>query len=458
LANPRRDEDLPTRQSHGDIAIQCALRQLRVFPLHAVTTTGCSCKRTTCKLPGRHPRLDEWFAKATSKVTVVARWWKQWPEANVGVVAPEPGKFLCVDPTQPLPAHGDAKSALMMPSGQVFQGLQRAFFDPDKWTFSETDPPFYTDASTDLVYSYRGHRGADTSVRECESANRTLQENISILDPQTGLIAIICMAKWIAARQSGTLSPGMSVSVHVNEILDLMGRQKYHGAYRKDQKIEISRRFSELDAIKVSGPNPDPKAKNRRLRGSMFDVTFDDDFDLLKRPLPFAFIVRPGDAINESLIDGTMELADFFVSLAKLNTAAGGIERLAYQIGIYLVFQNRIRESTQNFEQPFRIGTILERQNVKIPTDARRFGKFREHVDAAFDRLRSDGVIADWRYVEGDEESLPTYGWFRRWLNCRIIIDPPTITRERARLRAASRREHIGTQHRALPPARSERR
>jgi hypothetical protein len=36
-----------------------------------------------------------------------------------------------------------------------------------------------------------------------------------------------------------------------------------------------------------------------------------------------------------------------------------GVERIAFLIGVYVIFQYRIRESSENFDQPWKISTIL---------------------------------------------------------------------------------------------------
>jgi len=423
-----------------EVAKAYAQRNYRVFPLHSVTS-GCSCKRQRCSEPGNHPRLDDWAAQATSNVVAVEKWWKRWPTANIGLVVSADGRFVRVDPTQPLPLDGEP-ATIYLPSSKVFQGMQRALVSPKGWHFAADDVPYYVDEATDLVYSYGGHRGPEVSAAAVDAANRTLQENISVLDPPTSIVFIVSMAKWIAARRNGTLSESLSVTIHVDEILELMGRKKHKNrGYKIEQKRDISNRFQKLDAFMVSGVNPNPLEQTKKLRGSILDVAFKEDFDLLGSATPYEFRVKPGEAVWETIVSSTVELTDFFVSLAQLDFTRKADERMAFLIGVYVVFQYRIRESTENYEQPWRVATILERARIPIEQDARHYKRFREQVDAALDRLKHDGVFGDWQYVDGDEESLPTRGWFKPWLQTRIRITPPAIVRERARLRATSKRE-----------------
>lgn len=55
-------------------ALELAGQGFRVFPL---------------KPRSKEPAIREWQAKATTSPTQLARWWKKWPDANVGVVTGE---------------------------------------------------------------------------------------------------------------------------------------------------------------------------------------------------------------------------------------------------------------------------------------------------------------------------------------------------------------------------------
>ncbi|HEX4932381.1 MAG TPA: VapE domain-containing protein [Gemmatimonadaceae bacterium] len=57
----------------------------RVFPLHSADASGCSCARTECHGPGKHPRTQRGCLDATTDPAQVRAWWSQWPDANVGV-------------------------------------------------------------------------------------------------------------------------------------------------------------------------------------------------------------------------------------------------------------------------------------------------------------------------------------------------------------------------------------
>ena len=56
-----------------------------VFPLHSVRDGKCTCKKPQCKDQGKHPRTHHGFKDASKDPEQIKSWWKQWPDANVGV-------------------------------------------------------------------------------------------------------------------------------------------------------------------------------------------------------------------------------------------------------------------------------------------------------------------------------------------------------------------------------------
>lgn len=86
------------RQPLGDAALAYAGAAALVHPLHTPTPSGCSCHRRDCRNVGKHPRTLRGLDDATSDVAAVERWWKMWPDANVGVRLPVGVIVVDVDP------------------------------------------------------------------------------------------------------------------------------------------------------------------------------------------------------------------------------------------------------------------------------------------------------------------------------------------------------------------------
>jgi hypothetical protein len=58
-----------------------------VVPMHAVRPGGgCTCPTGLgCSQAGKHPRLAGWPRLASADPSTVRRWWRRWPDANLGL-------------------------------------------------------------------------------------------------------------------------------------------------------------------------------------------------------------------------------------------------------------------------------------------------------------------------------------------------------------------------------------
>lgn len=77
---------LPNTPSRADAALQCASLGWQVLPLHELVGDGCSCGRSECSRPGKHPRTRHGLKDATGDPVTVGEWWRRWPNANIGIL------------------------------------------------------------------------------------------------------------------------------------------------------------------------------------------------------------------------------------------------------------------------------------------------------------------------------------------------------------------------------------
>lgn len=91
--------DLPDRSSDLlDAALSYARRGWSVIPVHSAVGEECSCGRSDCPSIGKHPWI-RWEAAMHEQASaeVIAGWWEQWPNANVGVVTGEVSGVVVLD-------------------------------------------------------------------------------------------------------------------------------------------------------------------------------------------------------------------------------------------------------------------------------------------------------------------------------------------------------------------------
>ncbi|MGC9935238.1 bifunctional DNA primase/polymerase [Priestia aryabhattai] len=68
-----------------------------VFPLHTPEGNRCSCHNRNCKSIGKHPRVKNGVKEATTSLDIINKWWRKWPEANIGIATGKPNGFITLD-------------------------------------------------------------------------------------------------------------------------------------------------------------------------------------------------------------------------------------------------------------------------------------------------------------------------------------------------------------------------
>jgi hypothetical protein len=75
-----------------EAALGYAARGIPVYPVHwprrmpGGAGLACSCPRgPTCDRPAKHPLVRHGVKQATTDPEVIGRWWRRWPQANVGL-------------------------------------------------------------------------------------------------------------------------------------------------------------------------------------------------------------------------------------------------------------------------------------------------------------------------------------------------------------------------------------
>lgn len=83
------------------MAREYAALGLPVIPLYTPDPDapgGCDCRRRDCASPGKHPRTMHGVKDATTDPEAIDRWWRMWPQANVGIATGHGVVVLDVDP------------------------------------------------------------------------------------------------------------------------------------------------------------------------------------------------------------------------------------------------------------------------------------------------------------------------------------------------------------------------
>jgi hypothetical protein len=80
-----------------DEALSYARRDWLVVPLHTPRQGKCSCRKSKCASPGKHPRTPHGLKDGSKDEAQIRQWWEKWPEANIGILTGTESGLLVLD-------------------------------------------------------------------------------------------------------------------------------------------------------------------------------------------------------------------------------------------------------------------------------------------------------------------------------------------------------------------------
>ena len=89
---------IATGTSILEVALGYAARGWNVCPLHHVLDGACSCRKSDCDSPGKHPRTEHGLKDATTDIPTIHRWWLDCPTANVAIATGEASGLWMLGP------------------------------------------------------------------------------------------------------------------------------------------------------------------------------------------------------------------------------------------------------------------------------------------------------------------------------------------------------------------------
>jgi hypothetical protein len=78
-------------------ALDYAERGFKVLRLYTLNGNMCSCGDVHCGSPGKHPQTRHGLKDATTDRLVIERWWRECPDANIGILTGAESGIIVVD-------------------------------------------------------------------------------------------------------------------------------------------------------------------------------------------------------------------------------------------------------------------------------------------------------------------------------------------------------------------------
>jgi hypothetical protein len=277
---------------------------------------------------------------------------------------------------------------------------------------------------------------------------KRMEELVMAMDDLTADVMDIVSVKWLCKAEYWQ----DVVDVTADDFLQMRGIQKHKsgtgrlGGYEEEQRREVSRHLCilsntwitiiEMEIIELVYGKKGPYRKRSKWAGhsraivvSSVHGTIEDDWEGFK---PYVWTVRPGDVFAKFLFGAGRQTALLAQRALEYDPYRQKLEK---RLTRYLSYQWRIRQGSKSYFQPFTVKTLLkavgEEVNATDPIRTKR------RLEKALNRLRKDGIIGSWRYEAGIDESIVgKIGWWKEWLEWRVIIEPPKeVTEQYAKIK-----------------------
>jgi hypothetical protein len=353
-------------------------------------------------------------------------------------------------PRSPKLADAFCNDYVAIPSSQPLQAVLSSFQDAAEgrqgWSDNESaTPPVYRHP----IGKYGREGFVDVSVRDGDGLASvsggvmpSLWEQVQKLNDLTGDVFLVALAQWLFDGE------GENTWISVEQILkyrgikpkmNKAGGSTFRGGHRLKDKLDIANCFEQLDSVWIElvdveivqievGRSGQKHRRSRRLQLESKGIAISDRIsqgELGGKSIPIAWHYKPGSWARPFLRKEYRQTALLVRQSLNYDPYREDWEK---RLARYLTFHWRIEAKYGNYDQPYRVDTLLtaisKEPNVRYPH------KTRGRLEKALDRLQEDNVISAWEYEKWDEQKLPPRDWLSHWLNWTVKVSPPLIVLE----------------------------
>ena len=253
------------------------------------------------------------------------------------------------------------------------------------------------------------------------------------LDDMTADIYDAIMVEWMDRAKY----PEQMVMITLDQIMEyralkpMMDKEGRRKGHRREDKEKIDQRvmamtrvFIKFDEVTVT-EEKDGKRRQKKIQAEgpllQVDVKYSEKQDDGKAEV-LGYHCRPGLPIAMGLYGPGRVTARMARMALEMDPYR---ERYEKRLLRYLAYLWRTRQAKGDYNQGIKVSTILEAIGLEV--EKKNPARTKERLEAALDRLKERGAIADWEYEGGDEAIVGTRGWAGKWLDWRVAVEPPAF-------------------------------
>ncbi len=318
----------------------------------------------------------------------------------------------------------------MIPSNLIYQFVQRAIARAPEGIFSAegAEFPIYSEKKNGFNASMEMRPNENLPAMLLPNYNEILASMNQKID-QLGDIAVdvmdIILSRYMRENPE-------NISITTDEILKARGvkpkmKDGYSAGFRPDDRRRIGEVLLAMDnlwitvgemEVFVKGRKPPQRFREKSRLMMITGVT--EQVALVGESIPLIWQVRIGKVFS------TLLASDMATQYALLSSKTLQYDpyhqKWEKRLSRYFHPLWRIRQADGSYSDPIRVKTLLEA--IGMNADHRNPQRTRERFEQALDRLTEDGILGGWTYENAPEDECAQRGWYKRWLEWRVIASP----------------------------------
>lgn len=272
------------------------------------------------------------------------------------------------------------------------------------------------------------------SSNEIIAWQQRMKQNVEVMNDITADVMDIVATIWLkkASHYEDI------VTVTADDILGFRGLKPQkngagrRGGYKGEWRREIARHIeilantwifvTEMDVTDEIEGKKGRQRKRIKWQGESKAWVIDSDSEQVTTEGKNSYIwrVRPGNIFSKFLFGAGRQTALISQSVLVYHPINQQWEK---RLARYLSWQWRNRQSAGDYLAPYRIETLLNAVNKEVSKHNPIQTKVR--LEKALDTLQKDHIITGWQYESVNEDMVGAKGWWKEWLNWKVIIEPP---------------------------------
>lgn len=306
-------------------------------------------------------------------------------------------------------------------------GLGKFHFNPAQgWPTLSIDEGGVKGVAKVLPQVRRVHQNEDNLPEAAESLARQMT---SLTDLDADVLDILYLFWQLQAKsQDDPAFATVDDLLRIRGLQPKLGGQRRRGGYGPEQRREILEAIYRLEVLYVDVRQPVKRVRGSEpqtesLKSPLITISTLEGKRLQDGKINVKFMgYKPGQVFTPYLLGPGRQTSLMAAQTLRYNLRTETPEK---RLSRYLSWIWKIRSTRREYEQPFKVGTLLDAIGLRM--DSSNPSRTYERFEKLLDRLNEDRIISAWQYKGWNDDLIGQRGWVEKWKKVTVQITPPEM-------------------------------